>query len=139
MKNKDSETLLLELSLEEKIRKELDDVKLYFDYSEIESDNEDEVTLKLITISEIHGKSFMFHKIVSNSKKSCLDSMLGYIKSDYKRKFSNYEIVWRKKGDISNTISWFHGKDFLDIIDKFYFSKDSSEVIIWEVKLRPMS
>ena len=96
--NKSSEILLAEMTSEDVIRKELDDVTLYFDYQETDTETE----LSLITISKNHGERFLFHKTSSNSKLSCLSKMIDYIKSDYKKNFQNYEIVWRKKGDVKD-------------------------------------
>jgi len=133
--NKSSEILLTEMTSEDIIRKELNDVTLYFDYQESESETE----LSIITISKNHGERFLFHKILSSNKLSCLSKMIDYIRSDYKKNFLNYEIVWRKKGDSKDNISWFNGKSFLDIVDKFFFMKDPSDIIIYEVKLKPMA
>ena len=133
--NKSSEILLSEMTSEDIIRKELDDVTLYFDYQETDSETE----LSLITISKNHGERFLFHKISSNSKLFCLSKMIDYIKSDYKLNHQNYEINWRKKGDTKDNVSWFNGKSFLSIIDKFYFMKDPSDILIYEVKMKPMA
>ena len=51
--NKTSDVLLKEIELEDKIRKELSDVILYFDYQEYENMG-DEASLSLITISKNH-------------------------------------------------------------------------------------
>ena len=133
--SKSSEMLLKEMATENLIRNELNDVTLYFDYQE----EDDNISLSLITISKNHGERFLFHKIDSKSKQQCLDLMLEYIKSDYKVNFQNYEIVWRKKGEHIDNKSWFHGKSFLDIVDKFYYMKDPSDIIIYNVSLKPMA
>jgi hypothetical protein len=133
--NKSSEILLAEMTSEDIIRKELNDVTIYFDYQEDDSETE----LSIITISKNHGERFLFHKIKAGSKISCLSKMIDYIKSDYKLNHQNYEIIWRKKGDANDNTSWFHGKSFLDIVDKFYFMKDPADVIIYEVKMKPMA
>ncbi len=133
--NKSSEILLAEMTSEETIRKELNDVTIYFDYQEDEAETE----LSIITISKNHGERFLFHKIKSSSKMNCLSKMIDYIKSDYKLNHQNYEINWRKKGDTTNHTSWFHGKSLLDIVDKFYFLKDPVDIIIYEMKMRPMA
>jgi hypothetical protein len=65
--------------------------------------------------------------------------MIDYIKSDYKLNFNNYEIIWVKKGEMKSNISWFHGKSFLDIVDKFFYLKDPSDIVIYEVRLKPQS
>ncbi len=133
--NKSSEILLAEMTAEDIIRKELNDVVLYFDYQE----DENETELSLITISKNHGERFLFHKIKGKSKLNCLNSMIDYIKSDYKLNFNNYEIIWVKKGEMKSNISWFHGKSFLDVVDKFFHLKDPSDIVIYEVKLKPQS
>jgi hypothetical protein len=133
--NKSSEILLAEMTSEDTIRKELNDVTIYFDYQEDDSETE----LSIITISKNHGERFLFHKIKSISKISCLSKMIDYIKSDYKLNHQNYEIIWRKKGDVKDNTSWFHGKSFLNIVDKFYFMKDPADIIIYEVKMKPMA
>ncbi len=133
--NKPSSILLEELKLEDEIKKELSDVIVYFDYQE----NNDETELSLITISKNHGERFLFHKCTSKNKIDSLKSMLTYIKSDYKTNRMNYEVLWAKKGEGKSNISWFHGISFIEIIDKFYFMKDPADIIIYEVKLKPMA
>lgn len=133
--NKTSEILMAEMAAEDSIRQELNDVILYFDYQESEYETE----LSLITISKSHGERFLFHKIKSTSKLSCLNQMFEYIKSDYKSNFQTYEIIWMKKGDLQSNKSWFHGKSFLDVVDKFFHLKDPSSIIIYEIKLKPLS
>lgn len=133
--NKTSDVLLAEMSVEDIIRKELPEVTLYFDYQEYFTETE----LYLVTISKIHGERFLFHKIKSESKLLCLNKMLEYIKSDYKKNYLNYEIIWRKKEDSKDTVSWFCGRSFLEVMEKFFHLKDSQDIIIFEVKLKPMS
>jgi hypothetical protein len=89
--------------------------------------------------NDAHAGNFLFHKIKSNSKLYCLKLMIDYIRSDYKKNYQNYEIIWRKKEDSKDTISWFYGRSFLDVIDKFFYLKDSQDIIIYEVKLRPIA
>ena len=134
--NKPSEILLEELQIEGEIKDELNDVIVYFDYQD-----ENELTeLSLITISKNHGERFLFHKCSSKTKVGALKSMLEYIKSDYKKNWMNYEVVWYKRGDNGKqNISWFHGKSFIEIMDKFYFMKDPADVIVYGVKLKPMA
>ena len=133
--NKPSSILLEELKLEEEIKKELNDVIVYFDYQE----DDEKIELSLITISKNHGERFLFHRCTSKNKIDSLKSMLTYIKSDYKNNRMNYEVIWTKKGEGKSNISWFHGISFIEIMDKFYFMKDPADVIIYEVKLKPMA
>jgi hypothetical protein len=133
--NKPSSILLEELKLEEEIKKELNDVIVYFDYQE----DDEKIELSLITISKNHGERFLFHKCGSQNKIGALKSMLDYIKSDYKTNRMNYEVLWTKKGEGKTNKSWFHGISFIEIMDKFYFMKDPADVIIYEVKLKPMA
>jgi hypothetical protein len=133
--NKSSEVLIEELNVEQTIRLLLPDVNIYFDYQELESETE----LNLVTISKTHGERFLFHKIKSNSKLNCLKSMLDYIQSDYQTNYQNYEIQWAKKGELKTYISWFYAKSFIECIDKFFHLKDTQEIIVYSVTLRPQS
>ena len=133
--NKSSQTLLAELEYETKIREELNDAVLYFDYE----DNEDSCVLSLVTISKTHGQRFLFHRVLSHSRTNCLYEMLKYIQSDYIKNMEHYEINWAVKGENKTQKSWFYGKSFLDVISKFFHMKDSSEISIYEIKMMPMS
>lgn len=123
------------MAAEQLIRDEFPEVNLYFDYQETDLDTE----LHLVTISKTHGERFLFHKIKSLTKLHCLNLMIEYIRSDYKKNYQNYEIIWRKKEDNKDSISWFCGRSFLDVIEKFFHLKDSQDIIIFEVKLKPMT
>lgn len=133
--NKSSEVLIEELNVEQTIRTLLPEVNIYFDYQELESETE----LNLVTISKTHGERFLFHKIKSNSKLNCLKLMLEYIQSDYQKNYQNYEIQWAKKGEPKTYTSWFYAKSFIECIDKFFHLKDTQEIIVYSVTLRPQS
>lgn len=133
--NKTSEILLEEIQLENQIRNELNETTLYFDYTETEVITE----LSLITISKSHGERFLFHKVKNSTKHHCLTNMLEYIRSDYKKNFQTYEIIWKRKTGTEDIKSWFCGKSFIDIIDKFYHLKETNEVIVYSVTLKPQS
>lgn len=145
MNDKDTKTLLMELEIQDKISKELDDTKVYLDfcivphnpYSSVIANSD--IKLDLITISETHNEKFLFHSITANNKLECLILMLDYIKSDYKKKLQHYKIDWRKSGTNDIIISWFWGKDFMDVVNKFFYSKNRSEILIYEIKLMPES
>jgi len=132
--NKSTESLLRELELESLIREELNDVILYFDYK---TDVDYRLILSIITISKNHGEKFLFHRITAQDKLDCLENMLDYIRSDYKSNSLNYEIIWHKKGEHIDIKSWFCGKSFLNIMEKFFFLKDTQEIIIFNVNLKP--
>lgn len=133
--NRTSDVLLQELSIEEKIREELKDSHVYFEFDKI---NEYQVGLSVITISKNHNERFLFHKTTSISKIGCLKDMLTYIVSDFKKNLEHYEIIWCKKGE-DRKKSWFYGKSFLDVIDKFYYQKDPSEILIYSIQMNPLS
>ena len=133
--NKSSETLIAEIEAEKQIRQLLPDVNLYFDYQESETETE----LHLVTISKSHGERFLFHKIVGKSKLTCLNSMIEYIKSDYQKNYQNYEVTWTKKGQHQTYTSWFYSKSFIECIDKFFHLKDTQDIIVYSVTLKPQS
>lgn len=141
--NKSSETLLKELELEAEIRNELSDVTVYFDF--VWRDSSGMPSLSVITISRVHGQRFLFHKTYSsttneNSKVYCLEAMLRYIKSDYKKNLLHYTIEWAPKSDtrVIQT-SWFHGSSLLEIMDKFYYLKNPHEISVFDIRLNPES
>ena len=134
--NKTSEILLAELKAQEDIVKELLDTTVYFDFTETDEYCE----LSLVTISKAHGQRFLFHRTGQKSSRlSCLHEMIKYIKGDYRKSNENYEIYWTKRGDGNEQKSWFNGKNFLDVMDKFFYMKDPAEIIIYNVKLLPIS
>jgi hypothetical protein len=133
--NKTSDILLAEISIEEKIRKELPEVSLYFDFT----DSDESTELSLVTISKSHGERFLFHKTKSHSRLQCLQEMINYIQSKYKKNLEHYEIIWAKKVDMISQKSWFCGSSFLEVMDKFYYMKDTSEIRIFEIRLMPIS
>jgi len=133
--NKSSEVLIAEMNAEQLIRELLPEVSIYFDYNEQEQETE----LNLVTISKTHGERFLFHKIKSTGKLSCLNSMIEYIRSDYQNNYQNYEIKWTKKGHQQTITSWFYAKSFIECIDKFFHLKDTQEIIVYSVTLKPQS
>lgn len=134
MLNKTSVEIIDELNLEEKIRNLLSDSIIYFDYKELPNNL---VDLSLITISRTHHQRFLFHKVLGQSKFACLLRMVEYIESDYKKNLLHYSIEWSYQGKTST--SWFSGKSYLDIMDKFYYAKDPAEIIIFKTDLKPLS
>lgn len=136
--NKSSQTLLAELELQQEISKELSEATVYFDFTE-----DDEICeLSLVTISKSHGQRFLFHKTKKHATRLyCLSEMIEYIKGDYKNNAENYEIIWSFRGESQARPqkSWFHGKNFLDVIDKFFYMKDPAEIIVYNVNLLPLS
>jgi hypothetical protein len=134
--NKTSEILLHELELETNIRKELPEVHLYFDYEE---DDDGMTELSVVTISKTHGERFLFHKVLAPSREKSLKKMMAFVQSNYKKNSEHYEIVWTKKGTGSSQKSWFYGTSFLDVIDKFFYMKDTSEIQIFSIIMSPIS
>jgi hypothetical protein len=134
MINKPSSEIIDELNLEEKIRTLLSESIVYFDYKEM---SDMQVELLLVTISKSHGQKFLFHKCLALSKFRCLLRMVEYIESDYKKNLLHYSIEWSHRGKTS--ISWFNGRSYLDIMDKFYYAKDPGEIVIFRTELKPIS
>jgi hypothetical protein len=136
------EVLLKEMELENQIRQALDDTQIYFDYNIInlnETQQNPTLKLDLITINSEHNHKFLFHSLTGISKISLLHEMTNYIK-EYKRNRDNYEIEW-----LNNNLnekmqkSWFRGNDIFDVLNKFYYNKDKSQLKIFRIQLMPMS
>lgn len=116
-------------------------------------DSLDTLELKIVTINPKHNNHFLLHKstkIITNRKDNIDDIYCDVLKEVIeilnKKCTTNplyYAIGWR---DISNeelkfntVTSYFSGRDFKEIMEKFYFEKCEKNIIIDSVKLLPDS
>ncbi len=138
-----TEVLLKEIDLENKIREQLDDTQIYFDYNIVPEPDGLEfpiIKLDLITINKEHNQKFLFHSVKGGSKIEILKNMIAYI-TDYKKNLEIYAIEWLdiKRDGVSGNIqtSWFRGNDITDVLNKFYYEKEKSQFKIFKIKLMP--
>ena len=116
-------------------------------------DSLDTLELKIVTINPTHNNHFLLHKatkIITNRKDNIDDIYCDILKEVIeilnKKCATNplyYAIGWR---DVSNeelkfntVTSYFSGRNFKEIMEKFYFEKCEKNIIIDSVKLLPDS
>jgi len=137
-----TEVLLKEIDLENQIREMLDDTQIYFDYNIVPQVTDlpyPMIKLDLITINKEHNQKFLFHSIKGATKIGILKEMIAYI-HEFKKQLESYEIEWMdEKVPEKMQTSWFRGNDIMDVLNKFYYSKEKSRFKIFKIKLMPSS
>jgi hypothetical protein len=113
----------------------IDRSNLHFEYV---NDGEDKVILKLITINPRHKQSFLFHTSNGFGEMDALNKMLEYVKI-HKQYKDSYTIQWSLNGEEELHTSYFRGKNIYDVLDKFYYGKDITGTIIFNISLNPIS
>jgi hypothetical protein len=113
----------------------IDRSNLHFEYI---NDGEDKVILKLITINPRHKQSFLFHTSNGFGEMDALNKMLEYVKI-HKQYKDSYTIQWSLNGEEELHTSYFRGKNIYDVLDKFYYGKDITGTIIFNISLNPIS
>ncbi|GIV38704.1 MAG: hypothetical protein KatS3mg033_0504 [Thermonema sp.] len=135
-----TEVLIRELELEEAIRRQLEDARIYFDYSLVQNPEDTKnplIKLDLITINPQHNQKFLFHSVRGRSKTELLEQMMDYIQN-YKKNLESYEIEWMDARLPEKVqVSWFRGSDIFDVLNKFYYDKEKSRFRILKIKLMP--
>lgn len=107
---------------------------IVFDYEE----DKGEMKLAVITVNPKHNQSFLFHTVNGFNKVDCLQKMLDYVKN-YKDKESSFTIQWSLKESHELHTSYFRAKNILDALDKFYYGRDLNSIVVFSVKLNPIS
>jgi hypothetical protein len=107
---------------------------LVFEYHEMP----DYVDLDLFTINKVHKQQFFFHSTEGRDKIEALELMLKYSKNKLFIEDS-FTIQWKVKGDTEIHQSHFRGINMMDALDKFYFGRSISSIIIYSIVLNPIA
>lgn len=97
-----------------------------------------EVKLNLITVNPVHSQSFLFHSVTGFNEVDCLKKMLDYVKN-YKERESSYTIQWSLKESNDLHTSYFRAKNIVTALDKFYYGRDLNSIVVFSIKLNPIS
>ena len=106
--------------------------------------------LKVITINPNHSKHFLLHRV----KKQVVDShniddlyceilkeVITILHSRNDTTIIHYAIGWRDRSNeaikFTTITSYFSGKSFKEIIEKFFFEKNENDIIIDSITLLP--
>lgn len=146
---------LLEREISEKIQKDNGCLAHFiWEYKPASTkDNLDTLELKIVTINPTHNNHFLLHKttrFITNKQNNfddiyceILNEVIEILNKKSEGIILYYAIGWRDKSKEElkfNTVtSYFNGKDFKEIMDKFYFEKCEENILIDSVKLLPDS
>jgi len=108
--------------------------QLIFEYHEMP----DYVDLDLFTVNEVHKQQFFFHSTEGRDKIEALELMLKYASNKLFIEDS-FTIQWKIKGDTEIHQSHFRAINMMDALDKFYFGRSISSIVIYSIVLNPIA
>ena len=108
--------------------------QLIFEYHEMP----DYVDLDLFTVNEVHKQQFFFHSTEGRDKIEALELMLKYANNKLFIEDS-FTIQWKIKGDTEIHQSHFRAINMMDALDKFYFGRSISSIVIYSIVLNPIA
>jgi|TARA_B110000483_G_scaffold20269_2_gene22493 hypothetical protein len=100
--------------------------------------NEGVTKLDLITISQRHEQSFLYHTTKAIDKKEALEKMYEYVATQHKNE-STYTLQWRKVGDTELHTSYFSARNMYEALDKFYYNREMNSFNIFSIALNPVA
>ena len=103
-------------------------VSCHFDYHvNMVSENET-VLLNLLTFNPRHDDYMLLHTTIGNSSIDCLKKMLAFIKTQLQQQeLYSYTIVWKKKNEPAEHISYFRAADESTARRKFLHEKNPDD------------
>ena len=122
IKNKIAQSLNIELD------------QMVFDYHQMP----DYIDLDLFTINKVHKQQFFFHSSEGRDKIEALELMLKYVKNKLFIEDS-FTIQWKIKGETEIHQSYFRAINMMDALDKFYFGRSVSSIVIYSIILNPIA
>lgn len=119
---------------------------VHFDYTY--SDKLKHLTLSVHTFNPVHKTTFLLYStsIYTDGKKDQLDKfkvklleeVSNYLKANIEPKQNmSYTVHWRKNS--SEHTSYFSGKTFPEIVDKFFIGKNHHDYVIIKMVLNPQN
>lgn len=108
--------------------------QLIFEFHEMP----DYVDLDLFTINEVHKQQFFFHSSEGRDKIEALELMLKYANNKFFIEDS-FTIQWKIKGATEIHQSHFRAINMMDALDKFYFGRSVSSIVIYSINLNPIA
>jgi len=107
----------------------------HFEYQKVDKEK---VEVLIITYNPIHKQKFVLKQFVTGDVEEGLADVLEYLEENRHIK-NSYTVVWLKKGENKTQVSYFSGKNMMEVLQKFYHQKDKDDYIIYEIKLNPES
>ncbi len=97
----------------------------------------DKWSVDVFTVNPGNGETFLMKSepSISPNYELALERVLQYVNT-HKKDYSSYTVEWAKKGENSNTTSYFYCTGMYDVLHKFYEGKDNPDkYIIFSIKL----
>lgn len=139
----DYRSLKRRCELEDQIRSQIygdNRAGTHFDY---QKQPDGSVTLTLITTNPIHKELFTLYTTSPHpSDAECLDEVLVYLDEVRQRNTGhfNYKVVWFRSGEHQEKFtSYFTGRNFKEIVDKFYHNKNPDDYVIISWTQQPIA
>ena len=110
---------------------------VHFNYR-VDIDGDTTVTLELFTFNKINKGIFLLHKTSGKNSIEALTKMYAYIRSE-KHDMHSYTVTWNIYGDTEQHISYFWEKSEEDVINKFFYNKDTPDDYVISIRLNPIS
>lgn len=107
-----------------------------FRYSVIDDKN-DKIRCKLVTWNPKHRSTFLTHECEADSREEALYKILIYVKDNIRGPEKSYTVTWKLKRDTKLVTSHFFAHDVYGLLDKFYYDKNKSDFVIYQIKLNP--
>tara|TARA_B100001093_G_C26833075_1_gene1017058 strand:+ start:384 stop:785 length:402 start_codon:yes stop_codon:yes gene_type:complete len=108
--------------------------QMVFDYHQMP----DYVDLDLFTINKVHKQQFFFHSSEGRDRIEALELMLKYAKNKLFIEDS-FTVQWKVKGETEIHQSYFRAINMMDALDKFYFGRSISSIVIYSIVLNPIA
>jgi len=90
------------------------------------------------TVNPKSDETFLLKSATDYSKEKALKQILDYVKAQ--KGLNSFTVKWMKKDEIQTVnTSYFYCHDVIDVIEKFFYGKNSVDYIVYEIKLNPMS
>ncbi len=97
----------------------------------------DKWSVDVFTVNPSNGETFLMKSepSVDANYELALERVLQYVNT-HKKDYSSYTVEWAKKGENSNTTSYFYCTGMYDVLHKFYEGKNNPDkYIIFSIKL----
>ncbi|MGD1844012.1 MAG: hypothetical protein ACFB10_01300 [Salibacteraceae bacterium] len=126
------EIAMLQKQIEDRL--DLEGKKLVFDFEE----RKGKVHLDLITVNPVHRQSFLLHSVTDKDKLSALRTMLGYLTTEDEKE-NSYTVQWTLKGEGQLHTSYFRSKNITGALEKLFYNRDRSSIIVFSVSMNPIA
>jgi len=125
--------------LEKELRDHLgieDKNRIIFSYKSI--GDEGDVKLLIETINPIHDTKFLFHAEAGVNKLDALKKAWIYTQA-FKKKEYSYTVRWNDRFDPKGEIqtSYFYAGNIYQVLDKLFYNRDESSLMIYSIDLNP--